>query len=181
MARLDRRSASRAFGWCACSGRSQAGVWLVDGSGGDLRAGGVCGPASIRSCCESWSTRSEGPQVIPQGVQVFVALDTVDLRAARSTGSQGSPRSRSATRRAAARSSSSWPQAKRAQGSVLRRQRDVHLLQEARPRASSPPARAPAADGARHVEVDDATLDALLDGIDVDAAPRAPTRRPRLH
>ena len=35
------------------------------------------------------------------------------------------------------------------------------------------------ADGARHVELDDATLEALLDGIDVDASPRA--RRPRVH
>jgi len=34
-------------------------------------------------------------------------------------------------------------------------------------------------DGARHVELDDATLEALLDGIDVDASPRA--RRPRVH
>jgi transposase len=32
---------------------------------------------------------------------------------------------------------------------------------------------------AHHVEVDDATLEALLDGIDVDARPR--TRRPRVH
>lgn len=35
------------------------------------------------------------------------------------------------------------------------------------------------AEGARHVEVDDATLEALLDGVDVDAKPRA--RRPRVH
>ena len=34
-------------------------------------------------------------------------------------------------------------------------------------------------EGARHVEVDDATLEALLDGIDVDVQPR--TRRPRVH
>jgi hypothetical protein len=39
----------------------------------------------------------------------------------------------------------------------------------------------PGAEGARHVEVDDATLEALLDGIEVDASPRARTRRPRLH
>jgi hypothetical protein len=37
------------------------------------------------------------------------------------------------------------------------------------------------AEGARHVEIDDATLDALLDGIEVDAAPRARVRRPRVH
>ena len=37
----------------------------------------------------------------------------------------------------------------------------------------------PTAPDARHVEVDDATLEALLDGIQVDPAPRA--RRPRVH
>lgn len=36
------------------------------------------------------------------------------------------------------------------------------------------------AEGARHVELDDATLEALLDGIDVEAAPRR-GRRPRVH
>ena len=39
----------------------------------------------------------------------------------------------------------------------------------------------PGTDGARYVEVDDGTLEALLDGIEVDAAPRARTRRPRVH
>jgi transposase len=34
-------------------------------------------------------------------------------------------------------------------------------------------------EGVRHVELDDATLEALLDGIDVDARPRA--RPPRVH
>lgn len=34
-------------------------------------------------------------------------------------------------------------------------------------------------EGARHVEVDDATLEALLDGIDVESAPRP--RRARVH
>jgi transposase len=37
----------------------------------------------------------------------------------------------------------------------------------------------PGAEDARHVEVDDATLEALLDGIEVDATPLA--RRPRVH
>jgi transposase len=39
----------------------------------------------------------------------------------------------------------------------------------------------PGAEGARHVEVDDATLEALLDGIDVDATPRTRSRRPPSH
>jgi transposase len=38
----------------------------------------------------------------------------------------------------------------------------------------------PGAEGARHVEIDDATLEALLDGVDVEAAPRR-ARRPRVH
>lgn len=36
------------------------------------------------------------------------------------------------------------------------------------------------AEGARYVEVDDMTLAAVLDGIDVDTAPRRDMRRPRL-
>jgi transposase len=36
-------------------------------------------------------------------------------------------------------------------------------------------------DGTRHVEIDDATLEALLDGIQVDSAPAPRARRPRLH
>ena len=39
----------------------------------------------------------------------------------------------------------------------------------------------PGTEGARHVEVDDATLEALLDGIDVDTTPRPRSRRPRSH
>jgi transposase len=40
----------------------------------------------------------------------------------------------------------------------------------------------PASEGARHVEVDDATLEALLDGVQVEPAQRREVaRRPRLH
>jgi transposase len=39
----------------------------------------------------------------------------------------------------------------------------------------------PAPEGARHVEVDDATLEALLDGIEVDPARAPPPRRARVH
>jgi transposase len=35
-------------------------------------------------------------------------------------------------------------------------------------------------EGARHVEIDDATLEALLDGVQVEPQ-RAPSRRPRVH
>ena len=37
------------------------------------------------------------------------------------------------------------------------------------------------ADNARHVEIDDATLETLLDGVHVDVRPPPRTRRPRLH
>lgn len=36
-------------------------------------------------------------------------------------------------------------------------------------------------EGARHVEVDDATLEALLDGVQLDAARPQGRRRPRMH
>jgi len=36
-------------------------------------------------------------------------------------------------------------------------------------------------EGARHVEVDDATLEALLDGVQVESSTPVRTRRPRLH
>jgi transposase len=38
-----------------------------------------------------------------------------------------------------------------------------------------------AAEGARHVEIDDATLEALLDGVQVEVGRPARTRRPRVH
>ncbi|HTQ43002.1 MAG TPA: IS66 family insertion sequence element accessory protein TnpB [Polyangiaceae bacterium] len=37
------------------------------------------------------------------------------------------------------------------------------------------------AEGTRHVEVDDATLEALLDGVEVQAPRASRSRRPRLH
>lgn len=39
----------------------------------------------------------------------------------------------------------------------------------------------PTASDARHVEIDDATLDALLDGIDIQARRAMRTRTPRIH
>jgi hypothetical protein len=38
-----------------------------------------------------------------------------------------------------------------------------------------------AAEGARHVEIDDATLEALLDGVQVEVGRPVRTRRPRVH
>jgi transposase len=35
--------------------------------------------------------------------------------------------------------------------------------------------------GARHVEIDDATMEALLDGVDVEPRPPARSRAPRVH
>ena len=39
----------------------------------------------------------------------------------------------------------------------------------------------PTSEGTRHVEVDDATLETLLDGVQLDAARPRRTRRPRIH
>ena len=117
--------------------------------------------------------------MIPQGVQVFVALDPVDLRCSfdRLSGiakEQIGYEARSGAlfvfygRRRDALKVLFFD------GSGMcifykRLDRSTFRLPEA------------AADGARHVEVDDATLEALLDGIEVEAAPAARPRRPRLH
>lgn len=37
------------------------------------------------------------------------------------------------------------------------------------------------AEGARHVEIDDATLEALLDGVSVETPPESPKKRSRVH
>jgi len=115
--------------------------------------------------------------VIPQGVQVFVALDPVDLRcsfdrlsgiAQEQTGYD-------------ARSGALFVFYGRRRDALKvlffdgsgmcifykRLDRGTFRLPEAVP------------EGARQVEVDDATLEALLDGVQVESAPRV--RRPRLH
>jgi transposase len=117
--------------------------------------------------------------VIPQGVQVFVALDPVDLRSSfdRLSG--------------IAQEQIGYE----ARGGALfvfyGRRRDAlkvlffdgsgmcifyKRLDRGTFRVPEPEA-----EGARHVEVDDATLEALLDGIDVDTTPRPRSRRPRSH
>jgi transposase len=118
--------------------------------------------------------------VIPHGVQVFVALDPVDLRCSfdRLSGiakEQVGYDARSGAlfvfygRRRDALKVLFFD------GSGMcifykRLDRGVFKLPE------------PTAEGARHVEVDDATLDALLDGIEVVAAESRPSaRRPRMH
>jgi transposase len=116
--------------------------------------------------------------MIPQGVQVFVALDPVDLRCSfdRLAGiakEQVGYEARSGAlfvfygRRRDALKVLFFD------GSGMcifykRLDRGTFRLPE------------PGAEDMRHVEVDDATLEALLDGIDVDATPRARVRRPRL-
>jgi len=115
--------------------------------------------------------------VIPQGVQVFVALDPVDLRCSfdRLSGiaqEQVGYEARSGAlfvfygRRRDALKVLFFD------GSGMcifykRLDRGTFRLPEAM------------TEGARHVEVDDATLEALLDGVQVESAPRV--RRPRLH
>lgn len=117
--------------------------------------------------------------MIPQGVQVFVALDPVDMRSSfdRLSGiakEQIGYEARSGAlfvfygRRRDALKVLFFD------GSGMcifykRLDRGVFRLPEA------------VAEGTRHVEVDDAMLEALLDGVQVDATPPVRVRRPRLH
>ena len=134
----------------------------------------VSTPALLRELVSALGSRA----VIPQGVQVFVALEpgrhALLVRPAlwARAGAGGLRR----TRRRALRVLRS--PARCAQDFVLRRQRDVSVLQKMLDRGTFRPALRPTR--ARHVEVDEATLDALLDGVQVSSAP-ARTRRPRLH
>ena len=118
--------------------------------------------------------------MIPQGVQVFVALDPIDLRssfdrlsgiAQEQIGYEGRGgalfvfygRRRDALKVLFFDGSGMCIFYKRLDRGVFR------LPQ-------------PLTEGARHVEVDDATLEALLDGIEVETSPRATrARRPRIH
>jgi transposase len=117
--------------------------------------------------------------MIPQGVQVFVALDPVDLRCSfdRLSG--------------IAKEQIGYD----ARGGALfvfygRRRDALKVLffdgtgmcifyKRLDRRAFQIPE--PTSDGARHVEVDDATLEALLDGVQLETSPRARVRRPRMH
>jgi transposase len=116
--------------------------------------------------------------VIPQGVQVFVALEAVDLRFSfdRLSG--------------LAREHIGYDARSGALFCFFGRRRDAlkilffdgsgmclfyKRLDKARFRIPQAP------QGARHVEVDEATLEALLDGIEVDASHVPNPRRARVH
>ncbi len=117
--------------------------------------------------------------MIPQGVQVFVALDPVDLRCSfdRLSGiakeqigydARGGALFIFYGRRRDALKVLFFD------GSGMcifykRLDRRVFRLPEA------------ASDGARHVEVDEATLESLLDGVDVEPGSRPRRRPPKLH
>lgn len=115
--------------------------------------------------------------MIPQGVQVFVALDPVDLRCSfdRLSGIAQEqigyePRGGALFVFYGRRRSALKVLFFDGSGMCIfykRLDRGTFRLPEAVP------------EGTRHVEVDDATLEALLDGVQVESAPR--TRRPRLH
>lgn len=115
--------------------------------------------------------------MIPQGVQVFVALDPVDLRCSfdRLSG--------------IAREQVGYEARSGALFVFYGRRRDalkvlffdgsgMCIFYKRLDRGTF---RLPEAvtEGTRHVEVDDATLEALLDGVQVESAPRV--RRPRMH
>jgi transposase len=117
--------------------------------------------------------------MIPQGVQVFVALDPIDLR------SSFDRLSGIAKERVGydARSGALFVFHGRRRDALKilffdgsgmcifykRLDRGVFKLPE------------PTAPGDRQVEVDDAVLEALLDGVEIEAPPRGRVRRPRLH
>lgn len=117
--------------------------------------------------------------MIPQGMQVFVALETVDLRWSfdRLSGIAKEHIGYDA------RSGALFVFCGRRRDALKvlffdgsgmcifykRLDRGVFKLPE------------PTTEGARQVEVEDATLEALLDGVEVDTSVRRPTRRARLH
>jgi transposase len=115
--------------------------------------------------------------MIPQGVQVFVALDTVDLRC-------------SFDRLAGlAREQVGYDARSGALFVFYGRRRDaikvlffdgsgmcIFYKRLDRGAFRIPE---PTEPGARHVEVDEATLEAMLDGIQIEA--KAPARRPAVH
>jgi len=117
--------------------------------------------------------------VIPQGVQVFVALDPVDLRC--SFDRLGGIAKEQIGYDARSGALFVFHGRRRDALKILffdgsgmcifykRLDRHVFAIPE------------PTTPGARHVEVDDATLEALLDGVQVESSAPARTRRPRLH
>jgi transposase len=114
--------------------------------------------------------------MIPQGVQIFVALDPVDMR------SSFDRLSGIATEQIGydARSGALFVFYGRRRDAlkvlffdgsgmcIFYKRLDRHTFRLPEPQV----------EGARHVEVDDATLETLLDGIEVDATP---ARRARVH
>ena len=117
--------------------------------------------------------------MIPQGVQVFIALETVDLRCSFDRLS-GVAREHIGYD---ARSGALFVFAGKRRDAVKvlffdgtgmcifykRLDRNVFKLPEV------------PAEGVRHVEVDDATLESLLDGVEVETRSRAKTCRARVH
>jgi len=117
--------------------------------------------------------------VIPSGVQIFVALEAIDLRYgfARLSG--------------VVREQIGYEPTSGALFVFYGRRRDALkilfsdgtgtcLFYKRLQRGTFRMPEAPS-EGARHVEVDDATLEALLDGIDVESPRPKRARRPRVH
>jgi transposase len=118
--------------------------------------------------------------VIPQGVQVFVALDPVDLRCSFDRLS-GIAKEQIGYE---ARSGALFVFYGRRRDALKILFFDGSGMCIFYKRLDQGTFRLPetTAEGAHHVEVDDATLEALLDGVQVESSPRpARTRRPRLH
>ncbi len=117
--------------------------------------------------------------MIPQGVQVFVALDPVDLRSSfdRLSG--------------IAKEQVGYDARSGALFVFYGRRRDALKIlffdgsgmcifyKRLDRRVFQIPE--PTAEDTRHVEIDDATLEILLDGVQVQASPAVRARRPRMH
>jgi transposase len=116
--------------------------------------------------------------MIPQGVQVFVALEPVDMRYSfdRLSG--------------LAREQVGYDARSGALFLFFGRRRDALKILffdgsgmcQFYKRLDAGVFQLPQADqGARHVEIDDATLEALLDGVQIEPQSTARSRRPRVH
>jgi transposase len=116
--------------------------------------------------------------MIPQGVQVFVALEPVDMRYSfdRLSG--------------VAKEQIGYDARSGALFLFFGRRRDALKILffdgsgmcQFYKRLDQSTFRLPeAVEGARHVEIDDATLEALLDGVQIEPQPTARPRRPRVH
>ncbi len=116
--------------------------------------------------------------MIPQGVQIFVALEPVDMRFSFDRLS-GLPKEHVGY---GARSGALFLFFGRRRDSLKILFFDGSGMCQFYKRLDAGTFKLPqAGEGSRHVEIDDATLEALLDGVQVESQRAVRTRRPRVH